>query len=159
MKQIELTQGEVALVDDADYDDLMKYKWCLIQKTDTLFYACRNNWYDGKSHNITMHQQILGFIKGMEVDHRDGNGLDNRRSNLRHCTHQENTRNQKLNKNNKCGFKGVYWGKALKKWRVAINVNGEVIRLGGFFCVIKAARAYDAAAKKYFGEYARLNNA
>ncbi|HDZ13321.1 hypothetical protein LCGC14_1284510 [marine sediment metagenome] len=158
MKRIPLTQGQFALVDDEDYEELSKHKWCLRQKGDGLFYAGRNNWHDKKSHSITIHQQLMNLPENHEIDHRDGNGLDNRRSNLRVCTHRQNLQNQKRQKNNKCGFKGVHWNNSSKKWRAKIFVNGKNIHLGVFFCLIQAAKAYNKAAVRYFGEFARVNN-
>ena len=104
-----------------------------------------------------MHQVILNTPKGMLSDHRNGNGLDNRRKNLRACNVQQNKANSRLPKNNTSGFKGVYWEKKLKKWGALIRVNGKAIYLGYNLDKAGAARRYNQAAYKYFSEFARLN--
>lgn len=151
MKRIPLTQGKFALVDDADFKWLSRYKWCAWKAPRT--------WYVRRLKDEFMHRRILGLQKGdgIEVDHRNGNGLDNQRHNLRICTRSENTANQRMPKNNTSGYKGVSWDIDRNKWRVMIDKNGKHIYVGLYFCLIKAARAYDSAAVKYFGEYANLN--
>ena len=158
MKQIELTQNKVALVDDEDFDWLNQWKWCVRVKSTNLFYAGRNNWYDGKSHILTMHRQIMCPTQKQEVDHINGDGLDNRRTNLRICNHSQNQKNQACPKNNKCGYKGVHWNKSSKKWRAVIFVDGNRIHCGVYFCIKDAAKAYNEAAIKYHGKFARLNS-
>lgn len=94
--------------------------------------------------------------KGKEVDHKDGNGLDNQKSNLRLCTHKQNTRNSISIKGTSI-YKGVFWCKDRLKWRAGIKNNYKTINLGYYESEVNAAFAYDKAAIKYFGEYARLN--
>lgn len=146
----------VVLVDDSDFSEMNKDKWGAVkfQKSDTL-YAAR--YMAGET--VYMHRVILGLKKGdnMEVDHRDGDGLNNQRSNLRRCTHQQNMANSKIQKNNTSGYKGVYWNKTRSRWTVRIKLNGKWKYLGRFFCIIRAAKAYDEAAIKYYGEFARPN--
>jgi len=154
MMRIPLTQGKFALVDDSDYEWLNQWKWC----------ACRqhgsNRWYAmrGARPQILMHQLILNPPKGMESDHINHDGLDNQRSNLRVCTHSQNQHNRSLQQGGASQFKGVYWYKQYKKWQVQLGINGNRIFLGYFKKEIDAAKAYNKAAIKYFGEFARLND-
>ncbi len=158
MKQIKLTQGKFALVDDEDYEELSKHKWYALKGRYT-FYAQR--WrpaLKGKQIPIIMHRLLMNAEKKCDmVDHRDGNGLNNQKENLRHCSNRENSRNRKIQANNTSGYKGVSWHKRDGKWNVNINVNQKKTHLGYFTCLIKAAKAYDAAAVKYYGEFAKLN--
>jgi hypothetical protein len=104
---------------------------------------------------MLMHREILGVGKGTLVDHRNGNGLDNTRANLRPCSRSGNMQNMKTHKDNKSGYKGVRRDRG--KWLATIRVNGKVVFLGRFDLVTDAARAYDTAATKHFGEFARTN--
>jgi hypothetical protein len=158
MKEIELTQGYKAIVDDADYDELNKFKWYASKYRNT-FYALRATYTDGK-HIIKMHRQILGLTKGdgKLADHINHNGLDNQRFNLRVCTQTENNCNQQLQTRSKSSrFKGVSWDKANNKWFAKIKVNKTITFLGRFTSETEAAKTYDAAAIKYHGEFACLN--
>lgn len=103
------------------------------------------------------HRLIMRVDDGMQVDHINGNTLDNRKENLRICSGIENSWNQKKHKRNKSGYKGVYWYPHSSKWRVQIGYKGKHIHLGTFSDVVEAAKVYDNAAKKYFGKFARTN--
>ncbi len=157
MKEIPLTQGKVALVDDEDYDRLMAMgKWYAhVDKNKNTIYARRTQ--NGKT--IRMHRIILNIIDdGALVDHENGNGLDNRRKNLRMCTKRQNNLNVTIRKNNTSGFKGVVWQKDRRKWQVQIRIgNGVKKHIGHFVSITEAARAYNEAAIKYHGEFAKLN--
>jgi HNH endonuclease len=124
-REIELTQGQVAIVDDEDYDWLSEWKWFALQDGRT-FYACRQlPSTKKKKRMVWMHRQILGAESGQEVDHISGNGLDNRRSNLRMASHAENLSNQR--RRAKVGtsvFKGVSWRPQQGKWLARIRHNG-----------------------------------
>lgn len=159
MKQISLTQGMVALVDDADYEELSKHKWYTHKARTGGFYALRSFRENGNFHIISMSRQILGLEHGdkREADHINQNTLDNRRNSLRVCTCLDNLRNRRGDSNTTSRFKGVSWDKENKRWRVSIGVNGKSINLGRFHNEIFAAGVYDQAAKKYFGEFACLN--
>ena len=153
VKEIQLTQGKVALVDDADYEWLNKLKWHAIKD--------KWNWYanhvDGHT-NIRMHVLILQTPKGMQSDHKDGNGLNNQRNNLRICTSSENTQNSRVRNQSKYSqFKGVSWHKYKNKWVAGIKINGVRREIGAFHNEIDAALAYDKEAEELFGEFARLN--
>lgn len=158
MKKIPLTQGKFALVDDTDYEELSKHNWYALKYKHT-FYAVRSAVVDGVHVTIRMSRELLGLKPGdkRQGDHGNLNGLDNQRHNLRVCTQPQNTQNRGLGKNNKSGYKGVRWNKSHGKWYTQISVNGIQVHLGCFFCLIKAAKAYDTAARKHFGEFARCN--
>lgn len=147
MKKIPLTQGKFAIVDDVDYERLSKFKWYC-----HCGYARRMG--DGKA--IHMHREILSPPDGFIIDHANGNRLDNRRENIRICTFAQNTQNAERRSDNSSGYKGVSWH-TNKKWRTQIIVNGKVTHVGMFSNIIDAARAYNEAAIKYYGEFAKLN--
>jgi hypothetical protein len=149
MKTIELTQGKYAMVSDADYDYLNQWKW---------FAVYCDGWYAARkegTHTIYMHRQIMSAPRRMQVDHKNGDGLDNRRVNLRVCVIAENQRNSRRRRDNRTGYKGVspYRG----KYRAQIQVNGKNIYLGCFPTPERAAIAYDLAAETHYGMFARLN--
>lgn len=157
---IPLTQGLFALVNSEDFEELSKHKW-YAHISRNKYYACRqasrkNN--NGKRVTIWMHCCVLSSPIGYETDHHSGDTLDNRRDNLRVCTHAENCRNQQ---NRPCSskYKGVRKQKvSQQKWTAQIKLDGKQIHLGCFDDEIKAARAYNIKAKELFGEFARLNN-
>lgn len=159
MRQISLTQGQVALVDDADYDWLNQWKWAARKDHNENFYAVRSSSVNGKQYAIYMSRQVLGLEYGdkKETDHKNHNTLDNRRNNLRTCTHQENLMNQKSHLNSTSKFRGVYWDKLLGKWRAQIRKDGKVKHLGVFVLEELAALTYDMAAIREFGKFANLN--
>lgn len=148
---IPLTQGQVAIVDAEDYERLSKYKW-YGAKTRGNYYAYRNR----NNRTVSMHREIMGEPKGMCVDHKDGNGLNNRKSNLRICTVAQNIRNRRL-VGGSSRYKGVYFQKSINKWKADITFNGRRIYIGCFADEIDAAKAYDKNAKELFGEFAYLN--
>lgn len=159
MKQIKLTQGKVALVDDEDYEWLSQWKW-RIRKGRNTFYADAHIDTTRKNRNksFIMHRLImkLDFDDKRQIDHINGNGLDNRKKNLRICTNQENSFNG-LKKNGLNKYKGVSWSKRMNKYRAYIKVNYKQKHLGSFDNEINAAIAYNNAAKKLHGEFAKLN--
>lgn len=157
MKEIQLTQDKVALVDDCDFERLNRFKWCAWSSGRT-FYAVRNLYQAGQRvSTIRMHRLILNTPDNMETDHWDGNGLHNWRNNLRVCTGQQNQRNRKPRIGCSSNYKGVYWDKRSQKWSSRIFFDEKRKHLGYFISEFKAACAYDKAAKNYFGEFARLN--
>jgi hypothetical protein len=145
MKKIKLTQDKYALVDDEDYEELNQYKW----QYDPANYAKRSY----KRKTIRMHRAIMNCPKHLQIDHINGNGVDNRKHNLRICTQGQNNCNTKLSKHNTSGIKGVFWHKQAKKWRAMVRVNRKLIYLGYFACINDAKNAYTKAAKEHFGEF------
>jgi hypothetical protein len=157
MKEIQLTQGKVALVDDSDYEWLNKWKWHYGEDKYT-GYAHRNIGLWPHQKKILMHREIMQTLPGIEVDHIDHNGCNNQRSNLRNCMHIDNRHNQMRCKNNKSGYIGVSGSMHNRKWRSVIHCNKKQIHLGCFPTAEEAALAYNEAAKKLFGEFACLND-
>ena len=156
-KEIILTQGKVAIVDDEDYDYLNQFKWCA-NKMKGKFYVVGNILLPtNKKTRTSMHRFIMKPEKCMVIDHLDGNPLNNQKNNLRICTHAENMRNSKININNKSGYKGVSYQKDRNNYRASIKFNNKKINIGDFIDPIDAARAYNAAALKYHGEFAHIN--
>jgi hypothetical protein len=158
MRRIKLTQGKYTLVSTIDFEYLNQWKW-YARKQRSTWYAVRDIWIP--VHKILyMHRLIhnrLYFNTQMQTDHKDQNGLNNQRNNLRVATNTENNRNKKKQRNNTSGYKGVYWSNQGHKWFVQICVNKRLIYLGYFTEKLEAAKVYNKAAKKYFGEFAYLN--
>ena len=150
MKTIKLTQGKETLVDDGDYEYLSKWKWCY-HSGYALGYI--QNKVTRKYNKVYIHRVIMGVKKGQEIDHKDGDKLNNQKSNLRMATRSENNMNRGIPKNNKSGYKGVSWSKSHKRWKAEIKVNRKYMFLGRFTNKVDAAKAYNEAAKKYFGEF------
>lgn len=156
MKEIVLTREKTALVDDEDFEELNKYKWCTYSGPWGC-YAVRALPRSGGKHRIVrMHRSILDAPDGIQVDHINHNTLDNRRENLRLCTNLENSRNR-ISIRGSSRYKGVGWHKQRSKWRAYIKVNGKDISLGLFTKEVDAAVVYNNAAIEHFGEFANLN--
>jgi len=151
-KLIPLSQGKFAIVDAEDYEELSKYKW-RISKSRRTDYAVRGS---GGRH-VKMHRMLLNAPAGLMVDHRDLNGLNNRKSNLRLCTNKENVRHSRPSLGKTSRYKGVYRDKREKKFIARIVVDRKKYCLGYFDDEIEAAIAYDIKAMVFFGEFAYLN--
>jgi AP2 domain/HNH endonuclease len=145
----------VALVSTGDIAMLMTYAWTLTVSSRNAYARSKRIAMDGAS-SWFLHHAILGQRKPKtETDHRNGNGLDCRRDNLRTATHKENSRNTRRPRTNTSGYKGAYRYK--KKWAAHISVDGRTLYLGYYATPEEAANAYDNAARKYFGEFANTN--
>lgn len=163
MKHIKLTKDKIAFVDNKDFEYLNQWKWCA-GKIKNIWYAYRGKRQPkiakgiyGKVKRISMHRLILKAKKGQYVDHRDDNGLNNQRKNIRICTNSQNICRSRKRKNTSSKYKGVSWSKASNRWLVAIKANKKLIYLGLFYNEKDAAMTYNRAAKKYHKEFARLN--
>jgi hypothetical protein len=151
VKKILLSQGKVALVDDVDFECLNQYKW-YVKKESQAYYACRHGSRKKEPRPFyRMHRCITNAPKGMEVDHINGDGLDNRRSNLRIVTHRQNCQNQQYKKITS-KYPGVCWHKASDKWAAAISINGKPKHLGLFKTELEAFEVYKRALNKLTGE-------
>jgi len=156
-KQITLPHGLYALVDDADFERLARHRW-YAHKDCYTYYAVRRVGTRAECKTIAMHREIMNAPDGIIVDHINGNGLDNRRANLRLCTDAENRLNSRVRSDNRLGLKGVSQdNRRYRGWRARIKLHGKAIRLGVFPTPGDAARAYDKAARWLFGQFARTN--
>jgi AP2-like factor, euAP2 lineage len=155
-KEIILTKHQVAIVDEEDYDFLSKYQWHYSNG-----YAINRSAFfheDGRRRTVLMHRLILGFdFSTPLIDHADGNGLNNCKSNLRIASHADNSRNARRPSHNTSGYKGVSKGKS-GRWRASIHLNDRKINLGTFDNKQDAAKAYNIKAIELFGEFANLND-
>lgn len=151
MKQIKLSRGHFALVDNKDYEHLSQFKW-FSQRGGKTFYAARR--LGSKGPMVLMHRYIMAAKKGQIIDHKNRKTLDNRRSNLRFCTKSQNAANS-LTSHNKFGYKGVFQNK--KNFSACIKINKKTIHLGTYKTIKEAAKAYDNKAKEIFNDFALLN--
>jgi len=159
VKEIELSQGMVALVDDADFEELASHKW-YVSRIRRTYYAKRNEpKVGGGQRTILMHRVILNAPPGMQVDHINGDGLNNRRYNLRLATNRQNGASRKHKQlGTSSSFLGVYWQKCAGKWRSEIKANGTQKHIGYFDSEIDAAFAYNEAALELHGKFASIND-
>jgi hypothetical protein len=157
MKEIPLTQGKVALVDDEDFDFINQWKWSACKSGKT-YYATRKKRIAGKDKGFSMHRVLLGIKRRyIFCDHKDGNGLDNRRANIRISSRRQNQANKDPLPGRTSKFMGVSFRKDTKKWQVAISYRGHSIHLGTYSDEILAAKTYNKVAIEVHGEFARLN--
>ena len=157
MKRIVLSQGKFALVDDADFEWLNQWKWHASKVSQTYYAAHTIHKSNRKWTSIQMHHLILEAGIGMQIDHKNNDGLDNQRNNLRICTRSQNQMNARKRKNGTSQYKGVYWYARYNKWHSAITANQRRHCLGYFQNETDAAIAYDKKAKELFGKFAKLN--
>lgn len=158
MREIPLTKGRVAIVDDDDYARISSHKWYVCETRGIALYAARKEKLtNGKRKMILMHREILD-IDG-EIDHINRNGLDNRRSNLREATRQMQTQNRMGKRASSSLYKGVsltIFKSGNKRWKAQYRKDGKTVHIGYFGSEEEAARAYDAVARVIF-EYGTLN--
>jgi hypothetical protein len=157
MITIPLTKGFLATIDDADVGFAM-VRWHAARCGEGLFYAARRTVVGGKSTAVYLHREILKAPPGMDVDHINGNTLDNRRENLRLATRSENNCNARRRRNREPGRKGISQDKRDGRWSAYVNINGRRTALGRFATAEEASRARDEAARRIHGEFARVNS-
>ena len=151
MRIIKLTQGKYTIIDGEDYERVSKFKWCA-SKVQNNFYATRSDHKNNKT--IRLHRFIMNITNPkIVIDHINCNSLDNRKYNLRLCSHQQNLCNRGEMKNNTSGYKGVYWNKHAKKHFSSIRFNGKNIHLGYFEDPKEAYEIYCKKAKELHGEF------
>ncbi len=157
MKEIQLTQGKVALVDDEDYEYLNQFRWHAHKSKRT--WSVRRNISIGHSKGtvLCMHIVLMSPPKGFEIDHKDHNGLNNQKHNLRCCLNKQNVRNMRIPIDNSTGFKGVCSRKQREHKELKYSAYIQRIHLGHFKTKEEAALAYNKKAKELFGEFACLN--
>lgn len=160
MATIHLSQGKVTVVDDEDLERCLAYTWhaCYGARRAGIWYARTNiRRPDGRKTTMKLHRLLMGYPVGFGIDHIDGDGLNNRRLNLRVATQAQNLANQYRKQIGTSAFKGVCWDKAHRKWRAGIRVNYKSIYLGLFSDEREAAMAYDCASVLHFGAFANPN--
>jgi len=159
MTEVPLTQGKVALIDDEDAERILVHKWTLHHdktRRREVFYAVRYIRKGDKRTSVQMHREVLNAPEGVEVDHINGDGLDNRKANLRLATRAQNLGNCHKQPG-ACGYRGIYWHKRNRMYHALINHEGKKYSLGYYYDAETAARAYDYAAYQLRGEFASLN--
>lgn len=159
MKLIRLTRDQVAKVDDEDFVVLSQWKWYAeLNWTNQKFYATRNErGIDGRQHKVKMHRFLLSAPKGIDIDHRNLDTLDNRRDNIRLATREQNQHNRGIQRNNTSGFKGVSIRKdcPMRPFQSHIRVKGKSVCLGHFETAKEASEAYQSAVLERRGEFGR----
>ena len=149
---IPLTQGKYAIVDFEDYKRLKRYKWCAVRDKGT-FYAIRTDRTNGKKRTIRMHREIMKVMQGFQIDHLNGNGLDNRKLNLRICTNAQN----QWNRHPLPSIGGIWWDKKRKRFRIRMMSNGKRKYLGQYKEKSEAIRTYQKAVKERQRNYIEVN--
>jgi hypothetical protein len=156
MRQLILNSGLIAQVDDEDFEKVNKFNWSA-RKDGNTFYATSGGNYKGVNTRKTLHRFILNPSSEQFIDHKDGDGLNCQKSNLRICTNQQNQFNQKKRKGTSSIYKGVRARKNCKTYEVTIRENKEKKYIGSFKNEKEAALAYNKKALELFGEFARIN--
>lgn len=149
MASIEIAPGQSVLIDDDQYEEIAAHRW-RAQKGKHTHYAAMNG-------GVLMHRLIMRATKGDIVDHVNGDGLDNRKENLRLCSNAENMMNARKIAGRSSRFKGVSWNKDRSQWYSTIEKDGKRKFLGGYKDEAVAAKQYDNAALRMFGSYAKTN--
>jgi hypothetical protein len=160
MLRVPLSQGRWATIDPEDAENVLQYRWYIDRSNRSGREYARSNVYlpNGKHTTILMHRLIAGFPGTRSVvDHRNGDGLDNTRANLRVCSYSNNLMNQRPRTDGTSRFKGVSWNTKRSKWVVNIQIKGRNTYIGLAECEEEAAVLYNIAAQLFYGEYACLN--
>ena len=156
-RRISLGEGKFTTVDQEDFYRFNIFNWCPRESGPNNYVIRVISGHKNRTKIISLHREIMNPPKGVLIDHRNGDGLDNRRGNLREATHSQNGCNSRKRTNTSSQFLGVYFNKTKRLWASSIKSHGKRIWLGYFKSEVDAARAYDRAAIKYHGEFARLN--
>lgn len=151
--QIKMAHGLVALIDKNDVGLVQAYNWHAHTIKGSNYVRCHGGMQDGRPLKIYLHRLLLNPSGGQVIDHVDGDGLNNQRSNLRTATVGQNSKNRRLNKNNSSGFKGVHWNKQRGKWQAQIKVNYEMVYLGLHETIEDAKEAYKSASLNLHGAF------
>lgn len=151
-----LTRGHVAVIDAKDAALVGRFAWQASEECNTVYATRSVSLPQGGRRKVRLHRVLTDAKAGNDVDHINGNGLDNRRKNLRECSHMDNRRNTRRHRNNKSGFKGVSWNPSRKKWCAFIYHEGKSINLGGFATPEEAHNVYCRKARELHGEFARF---
>lgn len=154
---VPLTHGRFAIVDACDIERVAQHSWCTVNTKHGRYAQATIPTEENPERRVYMHRFLMDAPDSVEVDHENGDKLDNRRSNLRLCTRAQNSHNTGLTRANTSGFKGVSFCKQTGRWVAQIQAQGRYIKIGRFDTPNAAACAYDTAARKYQGEFARLN--
>lgn len=158
MKTIRLSQGLVAVVDDDDYDRVSRFKWSATRHGKVVYAQRKIKTPLGRSTSLLLHRFLMNVVNPkIYVDHRDHDGLNCKKSNLRLCVPGENDGNQMKKHGTSSRYKGVSWDSGRKTWRAQITIRGRVRFLGRYDSEEDAAIMYDAAARSAFGEFAHTN--
>lgn len=158
MKTVSIdSYDKVAIIDDEDFDTVSQYTWQLHIGRSGILYARTNVVIAEKRTTIYLHTLVIGCKRGHEIDHINHNGLDCRKQNMRFATHSQNLANARIQANNSSGYRGVSWETRSGKWKATIAIENRRIHLGYFTSKEDAAKAYDKAASKAFGEFAYRN--
>lgn len=155
-REIDLSQGLRAIVDDDDFDWLSQMRWCA-HREGRQIYAWSYKNVDGRQTYLKMHRIILNAPQCAVVDHVNGNGLDNRRENIRLATRTENCANRGKTVSGTSKYKGVHWSSRRNRWIAQIKKNRVGKYIGSFSTEVEAAQNYDMAARILFGGFARMN--
>lgn len=155
--RILISKSRSCLIDDEDEELVTKYRWYGLKSTLSTSYAV-TCLYKPKKTTVYMHRLIMGVTDPrIKIDHINGNGLDNRRTNLRLCTQEQNMRNRGKMRRNTSGYKGVFWSKTRGNWTASIRVFGKLKYLGAFATPQEADEAYKIASRKYFKEFSPVD--
>lgn len=158
MIKIPLGGGRYAQIDDKNYRLVSKHIWSALKDGRTFYAITHTKLRNGKTTILKMHRLIMNVTKSqIQVDHKDNDGLNNQEINLRLCTQSQNNMNSVKRKGTRSIYKGVSWVESRNKWGARIGMSNQIIFLGYFSEEVNAGKAYDKAARKYFGEFARPN--